>query len=180
MEVSQNWLFEIYHGDKEGEGGDGIRGFLEGFLDMARDGQAIYEFLQNAVDANSSRFSLFWDKEPDSDDSYLLVINNGFQFDFKSIRSILNVGVSTKTPEQHTIGKFGIGFKLAHRLVGKENGLHELINKNYGPILFSWKNGELFNFFIDNKIDPVKQIYKRFQKTSIFVKLIPLGFSKYY
>lgn len=56
---SEFGFFEIYHGDKEGEGGDGIRGFLEGFLDMARDGQAIYEFLQNAVDANSSRFSLF-------------------------------------------------------------------------------------------------------------------------
>jgi hypothetical protein len=158
---SEFGFFEIYHGDKEGEGGDGIRGFLEGFLDMARDGQAIYEFLQNAVDANSSRFSLFWDKEPDSEESYLLVVNNGYQFDFKSIRSILNVGVSTKTPEQHTIGKFGIGFKLAHRLVGKENGLHELINKNYGPILFSWRNGEFFNFFIDKKIDPVKQVFKK-------------------
>src|SRR5690606_14709466 len=76
----------------------------------------------------------------------VLIANNGKMFDFDSIRSILNVGSSTKTVDSQSIGKFGIGFKLAHRLVGKENGLDELLSTEpSGPILFSWKNGEILN-----------------------------------
>lgn len=141
---SQYGFFEIYHGDKEGfEKSDGIRGFLEGFLDMAKDGQAVYEFMQNAVDAGSSKFCLFWGKDEVDGHDYLLVANNGAMFNMDSIRSILNVGVSTKSSDNYTIGKFGIGFKLAHRLVGRENGLDELIHQNYGPILFSWQQNEI-------------------------------------
>lgn len=160
-------FFEMYHGIKSKGVVDGIKGFLKGFLDMAQDAQAVYEFLQNAVDANSSHFVMIWAEdetelnEDGKPSEYLMVINNGWQFDFAAIQSILNVGVSTKTEEEHTIGKFGIGFKLAHRLVGKENGLDELLDKNYGPVLLSWKNGELKNFMdkqIDN-ISPVLQDY---------------------
>lgn len=136
-------FFDIYHGDKEKLQTEGIEGFLEGFLDMARDAQAVYEFLQNAVDAGSTRFAMRWGPDPDGSGDYLLVLNNGKQFDFAAVRSILNVGVSTKDAAQHTIGKFGIGFKLAHRLVGQDNGLAELMNRLYGPILFSWRNNEL-------------------------------------
>lgn len=154
-------FFDLYHGDKVKEVVGGIKGFLEGFLEMAQDTQAIYEFMQNAVDANSSHFTMVWDCDEDQND-YLLVLNNGKQFDFASIRSILNVGVSTKKPEDHSIGKFGIGFKLAHRLVGKDNGIDELLNKNYGPLLFSWNNygiKELLNIPIDS-IEPVTQKYE--------------------
>ncbi|RYG44048.1 MAG: hypothetical protein EOO01_20215, partial [Chitinophagaceae bacterium] len=137
-------FFEMYHGDKEGfNESDGIRGFLEGFLDMAKDGQAVYEFMQNAVDARSTNFCLFWGKDEEDGNTYLLVLNNGDMFTMDSVRSILNVGVSTKSSNNFTIGKFGIGFKLAHRLVGRENGLDELIHQNYGPILFSWQNQEV-------------------------------------
>lgn len=137
-------FFEIYHGAKEGYGdSDGIRGFLEGFLDMAKDGQAVYEFMQNAVDARSTKFCLFWGTDEVDSHDYLLVANNGSMFDMDSIQSILNVGVSTKSSNSHTIGKFGIGFKLAHRLVGRENGLDELIHQNYGPIMFSWQQNEI-------------------------------------
>lgn len=137
--------FEIYHGDKEGYGKAeaGIENFLQSFLDMAKDGQAVYEFLQNAVDAGSTHYSMVWGKDEVDGNHYLLVANNGQMFNLDSIRSILNVGSSTKTNDSQTIGKFGIGFKLAHRLVGKDNGLHELINENSGPILFSWKNYEI-------------------------------------
>ncbi|MBX7205296.1 MAG: AAA family ATPase [Bacteroidia bacterium] len=165
---NKKWgYFSITHGDKEKLQTDGIRGFLEGFLDMARDAQAVYEFLQNSVDANSSRFAMFWGKDELDGNEYLLVLNNGKQFDFASVRSILNVGVSTKSSEEHTIGKFGIGFKLAHRLVGKDNGLEELLNKNYGPVLFSWKNSELKALFSLNgeEIQPTPQQYKSVSPT---------------
>ncbi len=156
--------FEIYHGDKEGYGKAevGIENFLQSFLDMAKDGQAVYEFLQNAVDAGSTHYTMIWG--PDDEDPksyYLLVANNGNMFDFNSIRSILNVGSSTKTADSQTIGKFGIGFKLAHRLVGKDNGLQELINENSGPILFSWKNYELENLANSEAIVPSNIEYEQ-------------------
>jgi hypothetical protein len=161
---SQYGFFEIYHGDKEGfNESDGIRGFLEGFLDMAKDGQAVYEFMQNAVDAKSTNFFLFWGKDEIDGNTYLLVVNNGSMFNMDSIRSILNVGVSTKSSNNFTIGKFGIGFKLAHRLVGRENGLDELIYENYGPILFSWQNNEiqqLEKFIKEPTVIPIIQEYK--------------------
>lgn len=139
--------FEIYHGDKEGYGKAeaGIENFLQSFLDMAKDGQAVYEFLQNAVDAGSTHYTMVWGEDPIDNNHYLLVANNGKMFDLNSVRSILNVGSSTKTADSQTIGKFGIGFKLAHRLVGKDNGLQELINENSGPLLFSWNNYEIEN-----------------------------------
>lgn len=137
--------FTMYHGDKDGYGtpAAGIENFLQSFLDMAKDGQAVYEFLQNAVDAGSTHYSMVWGKDEIDGNHYLLVANNGSMFDLNSIRSILNVGSSTKTADSQTIGKFGIGFKLAHRLVGKDNGLQELINENSGPLLFSWKNYDI-------------------------------------
>ena len=139
--------FTMYHGDKDGYGtpAAGIENFLQSFLDMAKDGQAVYEFLQNAVDAGSTHYTMVWGKDEIDGNHYLLVANNGRMFDLDSIRSILNVGSSTKTADSQTIGKFGIGFKLAHRLVGKDNGLQELINENSGPLLFSWKHYEIAN-----------------------------------
>jgi hypothetical protein len=138
--------FEVYHGDKEGYGKaeQGIGNFLQSFLDMAKDGQAVYEFLQNAVDAGASHFTMAWGKDEIDGNNYVLIANNGKMFNFDSIRSILNVGSSTKTADSQSIGKFGIGFKLAHRLVGRENGLDELLSTEpSGPILFSWQNGEI-------------------------------------
>jgi len=161
--------FEIYHGDKEGYGKAeaGIENFLQSFLDMAKDGQAVYEFLQNAVDAQSSHFTMIWDRDPIDGNYYLLVANNGEMFDGDSIRSILNVGSSTKTADSETIGKFGIGFKLAHRLVGKDNGLQELINENSGPILFSWKNYEIENIANAENLEPTEIDYNLNEKGNL-------------
>ena len=92
-------FFDLYHGQKSKGVVDGIKGFLKGFLDMAQDAQAVYEFLQNAVDANSSHFVMIWGEdeteinEEGKPSKYLMVINNGWQFDFAAIQSILNVGV---------------------------------------------------------------------------------------
>ncbi|MGY3214481.1 AAA domain-containing protein [Mucilaginibacter sp. HD30] len=154
-------FFNIYHGLKDGyQDNDGVRGFLQGFLDMAKDGQAVYEFMQNAVDALSTRFGLFWGKDELDGNSYLLVANNGNMFDADAVQSILNIGVSTKAADNYTIGKFGIGFKLAHRLVGKENGLDELLNNNYGPILFSWQQAEPLLFTVQPEVEPTSQQYQ--------------------
>ncbi|GGF48108.1 AAA domain-containing protein [Echinicola rosea] len=156
--------FEVYHGDKEGYGKaeQGIGNFLQSFLDMAKDGQAVYEFLQNAVDAGASHFTMAWGRDEIDGNHYVLIANNGKMFNFDSIRSILNVGSSTKTADSQSIGKFGIGFKLAHRLVGKENGLDELLSSEpSGPILFSWQNNEITNLAsAETKIEPVDIDFK--------------------
>jgi len=159
--------FEVYHGDKEGYGKaeQGIGNFLQSFLDMAKDGQAVYEFLQNAVDAGASHFTMAWGRDKIDGNHYVLIANNGKMFNFDSIRSILNVGSSTKTADSQSIGKFGIGFKLAHRLVGKENGLDELLSSEpSGPILFSWQNKEITKLASELlRIEPVDIDFKTIQ-----------------
>lgn len=132
-----NGLFELFHGDKK------IDKFLPSLLKIAEDGQAIYEFLQNAVDCNSSHFFIFYNEE------YFLAVNNGLPFNHKDILSILNIANTTKEYDCDKIGRFGIGFKLVHRLVGKNDGIKELTQDYKGPIIFSW-----------NKIDELKQFLK--------------------
>ena len=110
-----------------------IKNRLDTVLNMAQDSQAIYEFVQNAVDCNSTTFWMFYENDT------FLAINNGDCFNEKSIKSILNFAQSTKTDDE-SIGKFGVGFKLIHRMVGESNGLEELINDYAGPLLFSWNN----------------------------------------
>ena len=138
--------FDLYHGATGSDNDtqeEGIRKFLLGFLNIAKDAQAVYEFLQNAVDAGSSHFSMIWGKDEVDGKEYLLVANNGKMFTENNVASILNIGASTKSNEEQGIGKFGIGFKLAHRLVGRGDGLDELINDFAGPVLFSWKNNDI-------------------------------------
>lgn len=135
--IVKKGFFNLYHGDKPSE-----IDFLRSQVEIAEDSQAIYEFLQNAVDANSTSFYIFWDKEN------FLAINNGSKFKEQDISSILNFSQSTKSNDsKNKIGKFGIGFKLIHRLVGNDNdndneanGLNAIINDYSGPILFSWDN----------------------------------------
>ncbi len=130
-----NGLFELFHGDKK------IEKFLPSLLKIAEDGQAIYEFLQNAVDCNSSHFFIFYNEE------YFLAVNNGEPFNHKDVLSILNIANTTKEYDCEKIGRFGIGFKLVHRLVGKNDGIDELTKDYRGPIIFSW-----------SKIDELKQL----------------------
>lgn len=119
-------FFEMYHGDKPD-----IASYLPSILKIAEDGQAIYEFLQNAVDCNSTHFYIFYNEK------YFLAINNGEPFDIEGLQSVLNIAQTTKK-SCDKIGRFGIGFKLVHRLVGKNEGVSELVNQYKGPILFSW------------------------------------------
>ena len=148
-------FFHIYHGDKA----DIRKGnFLNSFLDMAKDSQVLYEFLQNAVDADSSHFHMYYD------DDYLLVVNNGKPFDFEGVRSILNVGSSSKESRSE-IGRFGLGFKLVHRLIGDKAGVEEMARDNLGPVIFSWSRGEqlqeLMNLQHADELEAVAQSYQR-------------------
>ena len=54
-ENTQLGFFNLYHGDKEN-----IETYLPSVLDIAEDNQAIYEFLQNAVDCGSTHFYAFY------------------------------------------------------------------------------------------------------------------------
>lgn len=140
-------FFKIMHGIK-----DNIKNFLRGELQNAEDDQAIYEFIQNAADCDSSEVFIFYNEK------YFLAINNGNPFENSDIESILNIKQSSKEG-QDKIGRYGIGFKLVHRLVGKEDGLKELIEDYKGPIIFSWKNEnqfkELLSYSNANKIEHV-------------------------
>lgn len=121
-------FFEMYHGDKSD-----IAGFLPSLLDIAEDGQAIFEFLQNAVDCDSTHFYVFYNEK------YFLAINNGQPFSNEDLKGILNIGQGTKLNQDcDKIGRFGIGFKLVHRLVGRTAGVEELTRDYKGPVLFSW------------------------------------------
>lgn len=138
----QYGFFNLYHGKKED-----IANFLTSNLNMAEDNQAIYEFLQNAVDCGATHFWFFFSEE------HFVAINNGEKFTKEGLDSLLNVAQSTKK-EATSIGRLGIGFKLVHRLVGKENGIEELMQCNRGPIMFSWgKREEFKQLLFDNKIE---------------------------
>ena len=135
-------FFNLFHGMK-----DDIDTYLPSLLDIAEDNQAIYEFLQNAVDCGSTHFYAFYN------DNYFLAVNNGTKFSLEGLKSILNIAQSTKT-DAYSIGRLGIGFKLAHRLVGKGNGTHELIHENKGPVMFSWnKSSDLEALMSDENIE---------------------------
>lgn len=122
---------------------------LSTVLDMAQDSQAIYEFVQNAVDCDSTAYFMFYE------DNRFIAINNGKPFDLAGIRAILNFAQSTKTRDEN-IGKFGVGFKLIHRMVGAGNGLQELTQDYTGPVLFSWSNRkQLDELLAANSIDDI-------------------------
>ncbi len=130
-------FFSAYHGMKSN-----IANFLATGLQNAEDGQAIYEFLQNAADCESDAFYIFYNE------NFFLALNNGIEFKLKDVTSILNTSQSSKSDDTNQavdcdkIGRFGIGFKLVHRLVGENEGLKELTEEYKGPILFSWSQCE--------------------------------------
>src|SRR2546430_2670436 len=88
---SEFGFFDMFHGPN-----GKMDNLLKTILEMARDSQALYEFMQNAVDAESDCFILFhhWDEKTNQD--YLVVINNGNPFDLAGVVSILDIGASTK------------------------------------------------------------------------------------
>lgn len=133
-------FFGMYHGIK-----DRPDKYLRSTaVNVAADEQAIYEFMQNAVDCKSTHFFIFYNE------SFFLAINNGAPFNDKDVKAILNLGQSDKGNAE--IGSYGVGFKLAHRLIGKDDGIDELIKEYKGPVVFSWSKFREFEEFLDNKI----------------------------
>ena len=165
--IKYKGFFNMYHGDKPD-----IAGFLPSILKIAEDGQAIYEFLQNAVDCGSTHFYIFYNEK------YFLAINNGSPFDIDGLQSILNIGQTTKDPDK--IGRFGIGFKLAHRLVGRNEGTYELVNQYKGPILFSWSKFKdlesLLNKEKINSIIPNKENEEMYNNSPFLLKILLTNF----
>ena len=144
---NKSGFFNMYHGDKEDK-----YGFLRKEVEMAEDGQAIYEFVQNAADSASTDFYMFFN------DKYFIAINNGEVFKKEGLKSILNIGQSHGKTDPDKIGRYGIGFKLVHRLVGKSQRLDEFLNTNHqgylGPVLFSWsQKGKFEELLNSNSID---------------------------
>lgn len=125
-------------------------------MQNAEDGQAIYEFLQNAADCESDTFYIFYN------DKFFLALNNGIEFKLKDVVSILNTSQSSKSDSTNQavdcdkIGRFGIGFKLVHRLVGENEGLKELTEEYKEPILFSWTKPEQLESLLN--VTKVQQI----------------------
>lgn len=134
-------FFNAMHSNKKD-----IKGFLTGAggLRISENDQTIYEFLQNAADCNSKNFYLYYD------DNYFIAINDGEKFNDSSVKAVLDIAQSTKH-DPESIGRFGIGFKLIHTLVGKKDGIDEIIKENRGPIIFSWNKKEDFNNFISEE-----------------------------
>lgn len=161
-------FFNMYHGDKPD-----IASYLPSILKIAEDGQAIYEFLQNAVDCGSTHFYIFYNEK------YFLAINNGSPFDIEGLQSILNIAQTTKK-DPDKIGRFGIGFKLAHRLVGKNEGTDELVRQYKGPILFSWAKLEDLEGLLNNEqiepITPQKGVNNGFFDAPYLLKLLLTNF----
>lgn len=121
-----------------------IRADLVPKLQNAQDDQAIYEFFQNAADCQSTECAIIYDE------NFFMVINNGNPFSANDLKAILNSFQGTKADKnkdenKDKIGRYGIGFKLAYRLLGKSDGVEELLDQNAGPIIFSWFNQSQFN-----------------------------------
>lgn len=165
---TKHGFFKMYHGIKPD-----IASYLPSILKIAEDGQAIYEFLQNAVDCGSTHFYIFYNE------NYFLAINNGVPFDVDGLQSILNIAQTTKK-DPDKIGRFGIGFKLAHRLVGKNEGTDELVKEYKGPILFSWSKLKDLESLLNNEqiesISPNKENYQEFFDSPYLLKLLLTNF----
>ena len=66
----------------------------------------IYELMQNAEDASASEITF------NLDSGKLIIEHNGSRlFNEKDVRSITDIGDSSKSNDNTSIGKFGVGFK---------------------------------------------------------------------
>ncbi len=67
---TKSGFFKIIHGKID----NGFDNKLKGLLNLAQDTQGVYEFIQNAIDCESTTFGLFYDNEN------LIAFNDGLSF----------------------------------------------------------------------------------------------------
>lgn len=121
-------FFEVFHGIKSD-----VTQAINGVVAIAQSSQVIFEFIQNAVDEGATELHFILE------DDQLTVANNGRPFSASNVETILNQASSEK--KEKSIGKFGIGFKLIHKLV-YNNQVNDLVEHGLGPIIFSWTKRE--------------------------------------
>ena len=102
---------ELYQNRKKWVESSEENGFNEGLERLLTElypdkAHFIYELLQNAEDAKATNVSFVLH------DNRLDFIHNGSRlFNLEDIDSITSIANTTKTKEDHSIGKFGVGFK---------------------------------------------------------------------
>lgn len=134
-------------------GREAVAGKLRGVLEMAQNDQAIYEITQNAADCGATDLRLWYN------DEQFLAFNDGEAFTPGDVKSILDTFGSEKALRQRPdregmIGQYGVGFKLFHRLVGRESGLEELLDQGAGPMIFSWNSPAQLEAFLQEAPSP--------------------------
>ena len=73
-----------------------IKADLTPKLQNAQDEQAIYEFLQNAADSQSTACAVLYDED------YFMVLNNGKPFSNNDVKAILNTFQGTKADKSRS------------------------------------------------------------------------------
>lgn len=141
---------------------ENIKADLTPKLQNAQDEQAMYEFLQNAADSRSTECAIIYDEH------YFMVLNNGQPFTEKDLKALLNSFQGTKAdkskPENcDKIGRYGIGFKLAYRLLGKSDGADELVRDLAGPLLFSWHSNDQLQALLQHQAGQAIDLNPRIQ-----------------
>lgn len=148
-------------------GGQQVKALITSVASFASNSeeQLFYEFVQNALDANSNSLFFYANKK------YLIVLNNGEPFYTDINRSqtanlrdgqlynFLAKGKSLKFDDITKKGKFGQGSKLLYTLItddgigGNDSALIKSIyNDKKGPYLISWANASQLNNFLLNRV----------------------------
>lgn len=155
-------FFKFVHGQKSD-----IKAFLDKELSLTGEYQIIYEIIQNADDAEADSLLVYYDER------FLLFANNGKPFDYGDIRSICNIGQSTKR-RCNKIGRFGVGFKLVYRLLGS---VDDVVGEYKAPIIFSWNDKnqikELVEFDANSNIEVSDIEYPKLFK--LILTAVPVG-----
>lgn len=135
---------------------------MEKYISESYQMRSIIELLQNADDANSTKFKIFLDG------TTLYVGNDGRDFDYNDLVSICRSGASTKKDRDIYIGYRGIGFKS---VVNFSENIH-VISKD---VTFSFSKKLTVNLLNKHGINgdvPLIRVPHEFEKNNEFDSII--------